>query len=66
MHKSPGYLMFDICDGTICETCHILNQDDKALQIIAYYDDFTAENPLSSRARKNKFGMLCKFYVVVF
>jgi hypothetical protein len=57
-HQSPGELLCDICDGTICSTI-----DDRALQIIAYYHEFTLANPLMSRAKKYKIGELCTIIV---
>ena len=48
--------MSDICDGTIFNTNSILCEDDQALQVIAYYDEFTLTNPLMSRAKKYKIG----------
>ena len=58
-HQSPGELLCDICDGTICSTDDVIRQDDQALQLIAYYDEFTLANPLMSRAKKCKIGNRC-------
>ena len=59
LHTSPGELLMDICDGSIVDSNKVLCDDNKALQIIAYYDEFTLTNPLMSRAKKNKIGISC-------
>lgn len=57
-HRSDGQLMRDICDGSIVADNNILCEDEQALQIIGYYDEFTITNPLGSRAKKHKLGKL--------
>ena len=58
LHRCPGEFLSDVCDGTIFGTNAILRDDEQALQIIGYYDEFTIVNPLSSRAKKHKIGTL--------
>jgi hypothetical protein len=57
----PSGLLMDICDGSIYQTNPILQHNDQALQIIAYYDEFTVTNPLMSRAKKYKLGKIIVF-----
>lgn len=58
-HRSPDCLLRDICDGEISKENSILHNDDKALQIIGYFDEFTLTNPLMSRAKKYEIGVFC-------
>lgn len=54
-HNSPGELLYDMCDGAIFEENYILHTSEHALQIIAYYDEFSVTNPLGTR--KHKIGI---------
>lgn len=65
VHCSDGKIMRDVCDGSIFTTNSILCENERALQIIAYYDEFTLTNPLGSRAKKYKIGMLFGGYILV-
>ena len=58
-HRSPDDLLQDICDGTIFNDNPMLHDDERALQIIGYYDEFTLTNPLMSRAKQHKIGSVC-------
>ena len=58
MHRCPGELLADVCDGTIFTTNSILCDDEATLQIVAYYDEFTIVNPLMSCAKKYKIGIV--------
>lgn len=40
-HKSPGDLLRDVCDGTIFEDNTMLRNNDRALQIIAYFNFYS-------------------------
>lgn len=62
MHKCPNELLADVCDGTIFTSNCILRDDEQALQIIiGYYDEFCIVNPLMSRVKKYKIGMLATY-----
>ena len=56
VHSSDDQIMRDVCDGSIFTTNSILCEDERALQLIAYYDEFTLTNPLGYRAKKYKIG----------
>ena len=53
-HQSDGHLLNDICDGTLLE-----DHNDPEIQIICYYDELSLTNPLMSRSKNHKIGMLC-------
>lgn len=54
----PGDLMMGICDGDLFTDHPIFQGNEKALQIIGYYDEVTLTNPIGSRAKKHKIGTL--------
>ena len=58
LHKSPGEFLSDICDGEIMEEKAISQSSVPVLQIIAYFDEMTLTNPLMSRAKKYKIGVI--------
>lgn len=51
-------MLSDICDGSIFTSNPVLRRNQQALQIIGYYDELTLTNPLMSRAKKYKIGMI--------
>ena len=51
-------MLVDICDGKLLLEHAIFKKNEQALQIIAYYDDFTPTGPLMSRAKQHKLGTL--------
>lgn len=55
-NRSSDDVLRDVCDGTIFEDNSVLRRDDRALQIIGYFDELTLTNPLMSRAKKYKIG----------
>lgn len=55
---TDALVLADVCDGTIFTTNRIFHVDEDALQIIGYYDEFTIVNPLMSRAKKYKMGII--------
>ena len=55
-HQSPDDILRDVCDGSIFAENAVLCDNDKALQIIGYFDEFTLTNPLMSRSKKYKIG----------
>ena len=48
----------DICDGDLFASHPVFQRNEKALQIIGYYDELTLTNPIGSRAKKHKIGNL--------
>ena len=57
-HISSDGIIIDVCDGNHCKSHELFRQDDRALQVIAYYDDVEVVNPLGSKRKKHKVGML--------
>ena len=54
---SSAELMMDVCDGDLFNGHPVFQRNEKALQVIAYYDEVTLTNPIGSRAKKHKIGM---------
>lgn len=48
----------DFCDGSLYKDSQFFQSNDKALQIIAYYDELEICNPIGSYSRKHKLGCL--------
>ena len=61
-HQSTDGKLRDFCDGSYYKQHPLFATDDHALQIVLYYDDFGAVNPLGHRARKYKIGA---FYFMI-
>lgn len=61
-HQSKDGKLRDFCDGAYCRKHPLFSSDEHALQIVLYYDDFGAINPLGHRAKKYK---ICAFYFTV-
>ena len=55
-HQIQGDLMRDICDGDLFSDHPLFQQNEKALQIIGYYNEVTLTSPIGSRAKKHKIG----------
>ncbi len=53
-HKSPNHLLKDFCDGKLYAKNRLFSEDDTALQILLYIDEFTVSNPLGYRVAKYK------------
>ena len=53
-HQSTDNKMRDFCDGKFFKQHPLFATDEYALQIVLYYDDFGAVNPLGHRAKKYK------------
>ena len=58
-HQTRDGKLRDFCDGAYCRQYPLFASDDCALQIVLYFDDFGAVNPLGHRAKKYK---ICAFY----
>ena len=57
MNSHDGIIR-DVCDGNYCKSHELFGQDDRALQVIADYDDVEVVNPLGSKRKKYKVVML--------
>ena len=56
-HRSKDGYLRDITDGRFCTCNHpVFSKDEKALQVIGYYDDLEVANPLGSKAKIHKIG----------
>ena len=55
-HTSDSDELHDICDGSLFQEHPLFAECPNALQIIMYYDDFIAVNPISPVSGKNKIG----------
>jgi hypothetical protein len=55
-HRSTNGVLRDYCDGADFKNHPLFSIDQKALQLMLYYDDLEACNPLGSRATKHKLG----------
>ena len=60
VHRPPstGDMLTDYCDGSLFKSHPIFSTDPKALQIIAYYDELEICNPLGTRTKKHKLGVV--------
>jgi hypothetical protein len=56
-HLSENTKMYDVCDGSLFKSHPIFSSKPNALQVIVYYDEFTAVNPISPTSQKYKLGM---------
>ena len=61
-HQSKDNKLRDFCDGSHFRQHPLFSIDNQALQIILYYDDFGAVNPLGHRAKTYKIGA---FYFMI-
>jgi hypothetical protein len=57
-HSSESSVMHDICDGSLFVNHPLFKAHPNALQIIVYYDEFTAVNPMAPTSRKHKLGAI--------
>ena len=64
-HQSDGSGFHDICDGLLFQTHPVCSENPNALQILAYYDEFTAVNQLSSVSKQYKIGMLLYMQIYI-
>ena len=58
MHQSTDGKMRDFCDGELFKPGHhpLFSVNNKAVQILMYYDDFEVANPLGAKATVHKLG----------
>ena len=57
--------MSDVCDGHYYSSHPVFSCNDKALQIVAYYDELVLTNPLMSRRNNYKIGKFYSFMHVI-
>jgi hypothetical protein len=57
-HQSNGAISQDVCDGSLFKSHPVFKKHPNALQIIAYYDEFTAVSQVSSVSKLYKIGAL--------
>ena len=61
-HDSGDKILWDMCDGSVFKSHPIFQQDRKALQVIAYFDELELCNPLGSNVKKqHKTGKIMTF-----
>ena len=53
-HESTDNKLRDFCDGTYFKCHPLFSTDNHALQVVLYYDEFCAVNPLGHRAKQYK------------
>ncbi len=53
-HKSEDGVLRDFCDGSLFAQNQLFSQDETALQVLLYIDEFTVANPLGYRVTKYK------------
>ncbi|XP_028403169.1 uncharacterized protein LOC114525909 [Dendronephthya gigantea] len=56
-HSSDDGIMRDIMDGEFFRNHPIFSKNNKALQLLGYYDDLELANPLGSKAKIHKIGV---------
>ena len=61
-HVSTDEILRDICDGSKVNSSPFFSGDEKTLQIILYFDEFTVVNPLGTKVKKNK---IAAFYMLL-
>ena len=55
-------VLSDYCDGKCFREHPLFSDDPVALQLIIYYDEVELCNPLGSRRKKHKIGMLSRLH----
>ena len=59
--SSSKHILTDFCDGKVFKGHPLFSIDNRALQIVGYYDDLEVVNPLGSYIKKHKLGCLFFF-----
>ena len=57
-HNQVDQLLGDFCDGSDFKNHPLFYLDEKCLQLMLYYDDVEVCNPLGSKVKLHKLGML--------
>lgn len=60
-HQRSDGLIGDFCDAAAYRTHPLFSLYHQALQIMLYYDDLEVCNPIGSRAKIHKLGMVPQF-----
>ncbi|XP_071138269.1 uncharacterized protein [Mytilus edulis] len=55
-HQSGENNLRDFCDGDLYKNHELFSSDHTALQIIFYFDEFTASNPIGHKVKNFKIG----------
>ena len=58
-------LRYIICDGNLTFNNPIFSVDNKALQIIGYYDDVELANPIGYKVKKHKVGEWINLHITL-
>lgn len=61
-HKSNDGILRDFCDGEVFERNTLFSNDPTALQIMLFFDEFTAVNPFGHQVKNYKIGW---FYMLL-
>lgn len=61
-HQSEDNILRDICDGLLFRNNELFGSDPTALQIMLYFDEFTASNPIGNKVKNFKIGA---FYMLL-
>ena len=64
-HQNQGNLMMDICDGCLFANHPVFQRNEKALQIIGYYNEVTLTNPMGSSAKEHYVWILLQYFLHV-
>jgi hypothetical protein len=64
-HSRSDRLMADVCDTPGVKDHPLFGNDQKALQVILYYDDVEICNPLGSNTKKHKLGRVCMSFSIL-
>ena len=59
---SNDTLLKDYRDGCVCKNHPLIGNDNKALQIVAYFDELEVTNPIGSYVKTHKLG--CLFFTL--
>lgn len=62
VRPSDSMLLKDYSDGSLCKNHPLIAEDDRALQIIAYFDELEVTNPVGSYVKTHKLG--CLFFTL--
>ena len=62
VRPSDSMLLKDYSDGSLCKNHPLIAEDDRALQIIAYFDELEVTNPVGSYVETHKLG--CLFFTL--
>ena len=62
-HSSNDGILRDYCDSEQYKMHALFGQPGNALLLHCYYDDFQVTNPLGSKTKKHKIGMLSIMYL---